>query len=356
MRMLGLEECLNRRTAMLSGGQRKRLSVALELIDDPPIMLLDEPTTGLDSASCSQCVALLKTLAATGRNIICTIHQPSALLLQMFDHLYVVAAGKCVYRGTVPGLVPFLASAAYLQCPPYHNPADFLIESLSAEDSANQTITFLSNAVQNGRMSVTDTGETTLKVAVTGKGDWIIAENERKAAEGGNADIVAKSKVISDGIKEKEKDVHPARMPASNVEQFFILYRRNILMMRRNYAFACLSYLGVSYVLTGQPLESSRLVPFFTFNIIASLAAQSCGYLIGATLQIKVAVFVGPVIAVLLSVFGFCITYRDTPAAFKWLFHVSYFRYALHANTYILYGQGRDVLPCSETKFYCHFK
>ncbi|KAG8222059.1 hypothetical protein J437_LFUL000503 [Ladona fulva] len=54
-----------------------------------------------------------------------------------------------------------------------------------------------------------------------------------------------------------------------------------------NVVFACLSYLGVSYVLTGQLLETSLVIPFLTFNIIASLAAQSPGYLIGGTLQIK---------------------------------------------------------------------
>lgn len=80
---------------------------------------------GLDSSSCSQCIALLQRLARTEkRTVICTIHQPSALLFEMFDSLYALANGHCIYRGPIQSLVPHLASVG-AQCPSYHNPADF---------------------------------------------------------------------------------------------------------------------------------------------------------------------------------------------------------------------------------------
>lgn len=108
----------------LSGGERKRLSMALELVTNPSIMFLDEPTSGLDEVTAASCIRLLRRLAHEDRTIICTIHQPSAAMFELFDDIYLLAQGQCVFQGSPRTLIPFLLSENYA-CPKYNNPADY---------------------------------------------------------------------------------------------------------------------------------------------------------------------------------------------------------------------------------------
>lgn len=144
---LGLEMHVDTFVDSLSGGQQKRLSIAMELVDDPTILFLDEPTTGLDSSSSTQCIKLLKELASQGKTVVCTIHTPSALLFEMFDNLYALADGSCIYQGSSRNLVPFL-NELDLVCPETFNPADFLLE-IASNDYRPQNHR-LSEKIQNG--------------------------------------------------------------------------------------------------------------------------------------------------------------------------------------------------------------
>lgn len=79
--------------------------------------------SGLDYHTAKKCLTHLKQLAGTGYNIVCTLHQPSASMLDQLDHLFVVADGRCLYQGGCKGLTSFLSDAG-LSCPEYYNPAD----------------------------------------------------------------------------------------------------------------------------------------------------------------------------------------------------------------------------------------
>lgn len=78
----------------------------------------------MDSSTSTQVVLLLKQLAQEGRTIVCTIHQPSALLFGLFDHLYAMAEGQCIYSGATQMLVPFLTELDLI-CPKTYNPSDY---------------------------------------------------------------------------------------------------------------------------------------------------------------------------------------------------------------------------------------
>lgn len=104
----GLETITNTRADRCSGGQRKRLSIALEIISKPNILILDEPTTGLDSPSCTHVIAIMQELVANRDRptaVVATIHQPSVHNFNAFASVYVLSDnGHLLYHGKWQGL------------------------------------------------------------------------------------------------------------------------------------------------------------------------------------------------------------------------------------------------------------
>lgn len=85
----------------ISGGEKKRTSIAFELISDPQVIVLDEPTSGLDSLTSFIIVDYLSKLAREkGRTVLMTIHQPNSDIFAKFDRLFVMVEGKMVYQGS----------------------------------------------------------------------------------------------------------------------------------------------------------------------------------------------------------------------------------------------------------------
>lgn len=134
---LGIEKCQNTKIGGplikgVSGGERKRTSIGVELITDPMLLFLDEPTTGLDSFTATSVCDLLKRLAKSGRTIITTIHQPNSDIFENFDKLMLLAQGKTIYFNEANKAVEYFASIDR-PCPQLSNPADHFMSIMSKE-------------------------------------------------------------------------------------------------------------------------------------------------------------------------------------------------------------------------------
>ena len=100
------------RRPLLSGGQRKRVSLAQELVTDPALLLLDEPTSGLSTADAAGIVAHLRDLADAGRTVMATLHQPEPEVLEQFDQLILLQDGQLAWSGPPAEAVDFHGAGA----------------------------------------------------------------------------------------------------------------------------------------------------------------------------------------------------------------------------------------------------
>lgn len=112
----------------ISGGEKRRVAIACELVTSPSILFLDEPTSGLDSYNAYNVVESLVHLARDfNRTVVFTIHQPRSNIVALFDKLVLLAQGKLVYSGTQLEAAQFFSELGY-PCPAGFNVADFLVD------------------------------------------------------------------------------------------------------------------------------------------------------------------------------------------------------------------------------------
>ncbi|XP_072938807.1 ATP-binding cassette sub-family G member 1 [Epargyreus clarus] len=416
---LGLYEHMNTRGSQLSGGQRKRLSIALELINNPLIMFLDEPTTGLDSSSCTQVVQLCRSLASQGRTIVCTVHQPSASLFALFDHVYVLAAGHCLYQGTTKNLVPYLEQAG-VPCPIYHNPADYVIE-LACGEYGEDKIDLLTTKAENGKaldwFEESDSIPTmeglrktyplsALRELESGAGDEETPQSNQRSVLIRRGFLKAKRdptlthlRILVNvvvGIMLGSLFINAGNEGSRVIENYNLLFA--ILMhhmmspmmltiltfpaemsilskehFNRWYSLgsyyisitivdlpisivSCAIFSVIVYTMSSQPLTAARFGMFFAISLYTVLVAQSFGLMVGAAFNVVNGTFLGPTLSVPMMMFaGFGVTLRDLPPYLYWGSYISYLRYGLEGYINAIYGLDREQLECNEA-LYCHYR
>lgn len=112
---------------------RKKVTIAVELVYDPPIIFLDEPTTSLDAASALAVIQTVKG-ACSEKAVLCTIHQPSAEVFEVFDWLLLLQrGGRVCYFGPVNSMLSFFQSIGLQPCPESTNPADYALECANTD-------------------------------------------------------------------------------------------------------------------------------------------------------------------------------------------------------------------------------
>ncbi|OIV94557.1 hypothetical protein TanjilG_25619 [Lupinus angustifolius] len=140
IREMGLQETINTRIGGwgckgISGGQKRRVSICIEILTQPKLLFLDEPTSGLDSAASYYVMRSIATLQKKDniqRTVIASIHQPSTEVFQLFSNLCLLSSGTVVYFGPASAASEFFTSSGF-PCPPLQNPSDHLLKVINKD-------------------------------------------------------------------------------------------------------------------------------------------------------------------------------------------------------------------------------
>uniref|UniRef100_A0A0E0MLQ0 ABC transporter domain-containing protein n=1 Tax=Oryza punctata TaxID=4537 RepID=A0A0E0MLQ0_ORYPU len=138
IREMGLSDAMETRiggriTKGISGGQRKRMSICIEMLTRPRLLFLDEPTSGLDSAASYHVMSHITRVAAReGMTVVAAVHQPSGDVFELFHGLCLLAYGRMVFFGTVSNATEFFTQSGF-PCPHLRNPSDHFLRTINKD-------------------------------------------------------------------------------------------------------------------------------------------------------------------------------------------------------------------------------
>ena len=230
--LLGLTKCLHSRIGTetkrgISGGEKKRVAIAVELVTFPGLLFLDEPTTGLDSTTALSLIEMLRNVAQkTAMSIVLTIHQPRASILSLFTRIMFMAQGRLIFDGTLQACLDHFEREFGLVCPDRENPADFIMDMLTAkpgdEESIQRVAALQSKWAEmesrNGRVADEQTSNEQ-------------TENVPSNALVGDDDAV----VIPISNSDSSNNNHKLDWPNNRLVEFGLLLKRNFILSSRDH-------------------------------------------------------------------------------------------------------------------------
>ncbi|XP_025420624.1 ATP-binding cassette sub-family G member 1-like isoform X2 [Sipha flava] len=381
----------------LSGGECRRLTMALELVRSPKVMFFDEPTTGLDIVSANNVVKIMRKLADSGKTIICTIHQASAYHLTTFDTVYVLTpSGQCMYNGESSQIVDYFSHLGF-QCPIYHNPADFVIE-LSLGEYGNSIDTLIKLVIDQNLISKDITDKSINNVPIIYSREysskyfselWILMH--RTLLTTFRDHFLVKVRlfvhfllgsmfgIVYIGLGKSAMHVRDNAVLLFFCVMFMtyvaaftmsIKFPLELSVMRKEYfnrwyslslyyisvtlvdlpvqIFCTFLFCSLIYLLSGQPFELFRISMFLLIFIVTGLMSQAIGMLVSTLCKSFV---INTVIVALILMFwttyaGGMIRISDTPKIYRWLYDISFMKHSVQGVLHSIYGFDRTVLPC----------
>lgn len=135
---MGLRDCADNLIGSdlvkgISGGEKRRVTIAIQILTDPRVLLLDEPSSGLDGFTAASIIEVLRGLAEEGRTVILTIHQPRSDLFEHFGNVLLLArGGSPVYAGKGRGMLKYFETLGF-SCGQDMNPADFALDMITVD-------------------------------------------------------------------------------------------------------------------------------------------------------------------------------------------------------------------------------
>ncbi|CAM4825163.1 unnamed protein product [Rotaria magnacalcarata] len=337
---LGLESCADTLIGTdfirgVSGGERRRACIGMELVLAPKIFFLDEPTTGLDAATARKVMKCLSNLAKQGRTIIFSIHQPRYSIFKLFDTITLLSEGEMLYHGSAKNVLDYFSQQGY-SCEPHDNPADFVIDVLIDAKENSVKMEKLKLAYESSSMN-----EYVINRLLVG----LVFFDLKKTTDPGVQNrlgvifVIVVTQIFSTLtaleplIKERALFIQENASGYYRTITFFCAkFLCDILLIR---VIVSIIFSLIVYFMTGLERDIGKFGVFLITIFMASLFGSSMCLLVAATVRLfSVALIIVILIFLIMMLFsGFLIALKSVFSWLSWLQWVSAFRYATNMLT-----------------------